>query len=46
MTPADVRKQNVFPAGFLPLPHPHHAEGGITFSQFHIDEISARKAGV
>lgn len=39
MTPAQVRERGVFPAGFLPLPHPNHPEGGMLFPQFHIDAI-------
>lgn len=39
MTPQQVRAQDAWPAGFYPLPHPHHAEGGMVFPQFHIDEI-------
>jgi cytochrome c peroxidase len=38
-TPEDIRAQDVFPAGFMPLPHPHHAEGGMVFPHFVIDEI-------
>jgi cytochrome c peroxidase len=38
-SPADIRRDGSFPAGFLPLPHPKHAEGGMVFPQFHIDEI-------
>jgi cytochrome c peroxidase len=39
MTPEQIREQDAFPAGFLPLPHPNHPEGGMLFPQFHIDEI-------
>jgi cytochrome c peroxidase len=39
MTPEQIHAQDVFPAGFLPLPHPNHPEGGMLFPQFHIDEI-------
>ncbi len=39
MTAGDIRAQNVFPAGMLPLPHPNHQDGGMLFPQFHIDEI-------
>ena len=28
MSPDDIRNQNAWPAGFLPLPHPHHESGG------------------
>lgn len=39
MTPEEIRRQNAFPAGYLPLPHPNHAEGGMVFPQVHIDEL-------
>ncbi len=37
-TPAEVRAQGSWPAGFLPLPHPNHPEGGMLFPQNQIDE--------
>ncbi len=40
MTPGEIREQNLFPKGFLPLPHPNHKEGGMVFPQFVIDEIN------
>lgn len=40
MTPQEITNKGVFPAGFLPLPHPHHAEGGMLFPKFAIDEIN------
>jgi cytochrome c peroxidase len=43
MAPADVREKGLFPAGFLPLPHPNHPEGGMLFPQFHIDEIKKQE---
>ncbi|MFV1958182.1 MAG: cytochrome B6 [Planctomycetota bacterium] len=39
MTPAEIRANGLFPRGFLPLPHPNHAEGGMVFPKFHIREI-------
>lgn len=39
MTPDEIKMKGVWPAGFYPLPHPHHAEGGMVFPKFHIDEI-------
>lgn len=39
MTPEDIKAKGLFPKGFLPLPHPHHAEGGMLFPKFAIDEI-------
>lgn len=44
LEPADIRKQNLFPAGFLPLPHPNHPEGGMLFPKFHIEEIKKQEA--
>lgn len=43
MSPAEVREQDLFPKGFLPLPHPNHAEGGMLFPQHHIDEIKRQE---
>jgi len=42
MTPAEIRAANVFPAGFMPLPHPKQLEGGMLFPQFAIEEILAQ----
>ena len=39
MRPEDVKEKGLFPKGFLPLPHPNHAEGGMVFPQFVIDEF-------
>ncbi len=39
MSPAKIRDRGLFPAGFLPLPHPNHAEGGMVFPQYHIDAV-------
>ena len=44
MTPEEIREKNLFPAGFFPLPHPNHPEGGMLFPQFHIDEIKKQEA--
>nr|AMK59611.1 cytochrome c precursor [uncultured bacterium UPO76] len=43
MTPDEIRQKGVLPKGFLPLPHPHHAEGGMVFPAFHIDEIKRQE---
>ncbi len=40
----DVRDRDLFPKGFLPLPHPNHPEGGMVFPRFHIDEIKRQEA--
>jgi cytochrome c peroxidase len=39
MSPEDLRAKGLFPAGFMPLPHPNHPEGGMVFPQFHIDLV-------
>ena len=39
----DQEHATSFPAGFLPLPHPNHAEGGMLFPKFHIDEIKKQE---
>ncbi|MFC1652533.1 cytochrome B6 [Planctomycetota bacterium] len=44
MTPADIRTKALFPAGFYPLPHPNHPEGGMLFPKFQIDEIMKQEA--
>src|SRR3954453_14932253 len=31
MTPAQIKAQDLFPFGFLPLPHPKQPEGGMLF---------------
>src|SRR2546428_6236351 len=43
MSPEEVRGKDVFPAGFLPLPHPNHPEGGMVFPKFHINEIQKQE---
>src|SRR5947207_105895 len=30
-SPDEIRDKDLFPPGFLPLPHPNHAEGGMVF---------------
>ena len=37
--PEEIRENDLFPLGFLPLPHPNHPQGGMIFPQFHIDEV-------
>lgn len=39
MSPEQIRAQDAFPAGFMPLPHPNHPEGGMLFPKFHIDQV-------
>lgn len=43
MSAAEIREKGAFPAGFLPLPHPNHPEGGMLFPKFHIDEIKKQE---
>ena len=38
MTPAEIKSAGHWPAGFHPLPHPHHEAGGMVFPQPLIDE--------
>ncbi len=38
-----IREKDLFPKGFLPLPHPNHREGGMVFPQFLIDEINKQE---
>ncbi len=44
MTPTEIRDRNLFPKGFYPLPHPNHAEGGMLFPKFEIEEIKKQEA--
>jgi cytochrome c peroxidase len=43
MSPEEIKSKGVFPAGFLPLPHPNHSEGGMVFPKFAIDEIKKQE---
>ena len=38
MSPEEIKSKNLWPAGFYPLPHPHHEAGGMIFPQPLIDE--------
>jgi cytochrome c peroxidase len=38
MTPEEIKAKGLWPAGFFPLPHPHHEAGGMIFPQPLIDE--------
>lgn len=43
-TPPDqVKARNMFPAGFYPLPHPNHPEGGMLFPKSEIDEMKKQE---
>src|SRR2546422_2897576 len=39
MTPDEIRDKGLYPAGFLPLPHENHPEGGMVFPLFQITEV-------
>ena len=43
LSPEEIKEKGVFPAGFLPLPHPNHPEGGMVFPKFHIDEVKKQE---
>jgi cytochrome c peroxidase len=43
MRPDEIHARNVFPPGFMPLPHPNHPEGGMLFPHFMIDEINRQE---
>jgi cytochrome c peroxidase len=43
MTPDEIREKDLFPQGFMPLPHPNHPEGGMLFPHFAIDEIKRQE---
>ena len=43
LSPEEIRERNLFPAGFFPLPHPNHPEGGMIFPKFLIDEIKKQE---
>jgi cytochrome c peroxidase len=43
MTPDQIRERDLWPAGFYPLPHPNHDEGGMVFPKFHIDEVNRQE---
>ena len=39
LLPEEIKEKQLWPAGFLPLPHPHHEVGGMIFPKFLIEEI-------
>jgi len=38
LSPDEIKQRQLWPAGFLPLPHPHHEAGGMIFPKFLIEE--------
>src|SRR5216684_2818160 len=43
LSPTEIRDRNLLPAGFYPLPHPNHPEGGMVFPKFEIEEIKKQE---
>jgi cytochrome c peroxidase len=39
MAPDEIRDKGLFPKGYLPLPHPNHAAGGMIFPQHQIKQF-------
>jgi cytochrome c peroxidase len=39
MSPGEIRERDLWPKGFLPLPHPFHPTGGFVFPQNEIDAM-------
>jgi cytochrome c peroxidase len=38
----EIYEQDLFPPGFMPLPHPRQRDGGMLFPHFHIEEVLAQ----
>jgi len=43
MSPEEIKEKDLWPAGFFPLPHPNHPEGGMLFPKTHIEEIKKQE---
>jgi cytochrome c peroxidase len=43
LSPEEIRGKDLFPKGFLPLPHVKQAEGGMVFPDFHIKEVNRQQ---
>jgi cytochrome c peroxidase len=39
LSPEEIKARDLFPLGFMPLPHPNHTEGGMVFPKPHIEEV-------
>jgi cytochrome c peroxidase len=39
MSAEEIKSKDLWPAGFFPLPHPHHELGGMIFPKVQIDEV-------
>ncbi len=44
MSPEQIKRQNLYPLGFRPLPHVKHPTGGMVFPKQQIDEIKKQEA--
>jgi cytochrome c peroxidase len=44
MSPDEIREKDLFPQGFLPLPHVKQLAGGMIFPTFEITEINKQEA--
>lgn len=44
MKPDEIKSADAWPAGFFPLPHPHHEAGGMVFPKPQIDEVKKQTA--
>jgi cytochrome c peroxidase len=40
LSPDELKDKGMFPAGFLPLPHPHHEVGGMLFPPMEIKQLA------
>jgi len=43
MSPDEIRSRGAYPAGFMPLPHPNHPEGGMVFPTVEINELKRQE---
>jgi len=43
LSPGEIRTQDLWPAGFRPLPHPNHPEGGMLFPHAVIVELQRQE---
>src|SRR5450756_111574 len=39
LNPDTIKQRDIFPKGFLPLPHANHPEGGMVFPKSELDEL-------
>ncbi len=43
LSPEEIKEKGLWPAGFLPLPHPKQQEGGMVFPKFMIEEMKKQE---